>query len=568
MKKRLFLQIFSLTLFSALLIFVFGVVSVKQNAKSIVNEKLDEETRIVCAFVSTSDDYSEIIKYRKDVALRITVIDLNGNVLFDSNTSAKLENHLDREEVKNALNDTPRVVERYSETLGADMAYYALKTEDNGGNTVVVRLAVRGSRIDEYLGITIPVFSIVLVVSLIVSFVVSDVLSKKIANKVTDIGNSLKSLNDGTYTPIKTDSSEPELYGVLNEINELNENTRQYIAGVRAERAKLDAVLENVSQGIIAVDEKNKIVFVNESALSIFDGTADIIGKDLVYLIDDMSLLEKIPDITEDNYSTERNYKGRVLSFMIKKAEKDAFDFGVSFIIVITDITEEKEIARQKSDFFANASHELKTPVAVMQGLSELLLTKDCFDETTRKRIDRIHGESIRLASLIEDMLKLSKLETVTQKDRITSVVDLEKITKEVFGELSTIIEEKSISVDVEGNGKIVADERDVYELIQNICTNAVNYNKPDGSVTVYIEDAESTVTLKVADTGIGIDKESLPRLCERFYRVDKSRSKKTGGTGLGLAIVKHICVLYGASLNIESVQDRGTVVTVTFFKR
>ena len=223
---------------------------------------------------------------------------------------------------------------------------------------------------------------------------------------------------------------------------------------------------------------------------------------------------------------------------------------------------------KQKSDFFANASHELKTPVAVMQGLSEILLTKETLDDGSKKQVDRIHKESLRLASLISDMLKLSKLENGEETELVLADVNLRETVEEVLAELSTKLVEKNITATVTGNATVVADSKKIFELVENLCSNAINYNKDNGKITVSIVEETDGVELKVSDTGIGIEKENIPRLCERFYRVDKSRSKKTGGTGLGLAIVKHICALYDADLSIESDVGIGTTITVVFNKK
>ncbi len=226
----------------------------------------------------------------------------------------------------------------------------------------------------------------------------------------------------------------------------------------------------------------------------------------------------------------------------------------------------EKEVAKQKSEFFANASHELKTPITVMRGLTELLLQEEGVSDKERKQLERIHKESIRMGSLISDMLKISKLER-GEEEEIRENVDVKGVVNEVIAELSEEMQKKGISVQCEGQVTVLADAKKIFELAQNLISNAVNYNKENGWIKITLSQTERERTICVADSGIGIEKEHLPRLCERFYRVDKSRSKKTGGTGLGLSIVKHICALYGAKLDIQSEWGVGTSVTVTFKK-
>ena len=565
MKKKTLLQILSLTFISVLVMFIFGIVAVNVNAKAMMKERLAEETELACSLVQTEEDFSVFARYSNNDAFRVTIIDLSGNVLFESDTKSPLENHIDREEVKNALNGKPQTVERYSETFGCNMTYYALKTELSDGTEIILRLAIKSSQINGYLKVALPILIVVLVVCLIASIVISNVLSNKISRKITEVGDSLRSLNEGNYIPIKTDSGEPELYSVLNEINELNANTHTHIQRVQEEHNKLNTVLENVSQGIVAIDEQKKIIFVNKSISTIFDSTENVTGKDFIYLIDDLPLCEKIARHLGENYVSEYTYKNKELSVVIRKV--DSQSDNVYSIVIITDITKEKAMQKQKSDFFANASHELKTPVAVMQGLSELLLAKETLDEGSKKQVDRIHKESLRLASLISDMLKLSKLENGEDIDMIHSPVDVKAVADEVALELASELKKKNITLEVKGSGTVLADSKKIFEVVENLCSNAIHYNVENGKITVEISEDKKETKIIVADTGIGIEKENIPRLCERFYRVDKSRSKKTGGTGLGLAIVKHICALYNAELSIESEIGIGTTISIVFRK-
>lgn len=567
MKKKIFLRFFAVTLISVLLMFIFSLVAVDLNTKKEVNAHLREETELAAALVNGRSDFSSFDKYNNDPDLRITVCDINGNVIYESDTTAELENHADREEIINAIAGEPATVERYSNTFKCNMTYYAVKTTLSDGDIVILRLAVRSSQVTSYITALVPLLIAVLVVSLIISFILSNILAKSISAKVTEIGESLKSLNDGEYAPIKTDMSEPELFAVLDQINELNSNIHSHIRIADAERVKLNTVLDNVSQSIIAIDRHKRIVFANKSALTAFNGTSRDIGRDLVFLIDDLTVYERITRYLEENYNFTCAYNKMQLSVVISKVTDPTISDDISAILIITDITKEKMIERQKSDFFANASHELKTPVTVMQGFSEVLLNKDDIDEGSKKQIARIYKESMRLGSLISDMLTLSKIECGETQERSLAEVSLDAVAGEVIGELSEEIKKNNISTSIEGRATITADSGMIYELVENLVSNAVKYNKNGGSVIVSITNSDAGVCLQVKDTGIGIEKEHLPRLCERFYRVDKSHSKRIGGTGLGLAIVKHICAVSGAELSIESDFGIGTTATIVFPK-
>ena len=565
MKKKIFFQFFIVTLLSVLLMFIFGIVAVNVNAKTMIRERLEKETELACSLIQSKDDFQNFSRYEKDDAFRITIVDLDGNVLYESDTKSPLENHVDREEIKNAINNNPKAVERFSETFGANMTYYALKTTLSSGEEIIVRLAIKSSQINGYLFVALPILVAVLIVSLIASLIISNVLSNKISGKIVEVGESLKSLNKGAYKPIIANSREIELYSVLNEINELNESTHAHIQNVDRERDKLNTVLENVSQGIVAIDENKKIVFANKSVSDIFGSNDSVTGKDLIYLIDDIALCEKITRHLGENYQAEYVYKEKELSVCLRVTENHKSSGDVSSIVIITDITKEKAIQKQKSDFFANASHELKTPVTVMQGLSELLLAKDGIDEVSKKQLERIHKESLRLADLISDMLKLSNLERGEENESEFSSFEIRCVVEEVVSGLSPEMKKKNVTAKIDGNAKLYSDLKKVFEIVENLCSNAVHYNKENGKIYIDINSDGVKTVLKISDTGIGIKKEHLPRLCERFYRVDKSRSKKTGGTGLGLAIVKHICATLGAEFSIESEFGIGTTATIVF---
>ncbi len=564
MKRKIFFRFFAVTLASTLLMFIFGFLAIKLNAEKMMTERLIEETKIVALLLNDEGEFDEFKVYEGNDKFRVTIFDTNGNVLLESDTRGELENHLDREEFQNALNDTPKTIKRYSETFDCEMTYYAMKVKLDSGKTVILRLAIRSSEISSYLTLILPLLIVVLFVALVLSIIISHFLSLGISERIVKVGNSLKSLNKGEYVPIEAKASEPEFYSVLCEINELNESTHAHIREMEREHKKLNKLLENISQGIIAINDKGEAVFANKSATTILDSTFKS-GKSLLELIDNVELYNKISEHLSENATIEFKLHDRYLAITTHEVAKD--DIKISSIIIITDITNERLIAKQKSEFFANASHELKTPITVMQGLSELLLGDEEISAATAKRVERIHKESIRLGSLISDMLKLSRLERGEEPELLSININLGDTFKEAFDELSEKMEQKNISYELIGNATISADPKKIYEIASNLCSNAVNYNKQNGSIRVELSENEESATISISDTGIGIDKKHIPMLCQRFYRVDKSHSKKTGGTGLGLAIVKHICALYGATLEIESELDVGTTIKVVFKK-
>jgi two-component system phosphate regulon sensor histidine kinase PhoR len=231
-------------------------------------------------------------------------------------------------------------------------------------------------------------------------------------------------------------------------------------------------------------------------------------------------------------------------------------------MVVMSDVTENRENAKRREEFFANASHELKTPLTAIKGFNELAAINNK-DEGINKYIGSITRETDRMLSLIGDMLKLSELENT--QDINPAPVSIAKVVNEVRETLSTSITEKEINVELVGDGTVEAEPGHVYELVKNLLENAVRYNNQGGRISVTIENNKRNVWLFVFDDGIGISPEEQTRIFERFYRVEKSRSQRSGGTGLGLSIVKHICALYGWKLSLKSKLGVGTEITVVF---
>lgn len=410
----------------------------------------------------------------------------------------------------------------------------------------------------------------VLATAAIVVLAVNGIYAKETKKRAEEVKNSLQSISQGHYRPIKTDSKNPEMYAIYNEINELADGFLNAMRASDAERKKLNFVLNNVSQCILAVDENNVVKIMNAPAKKLFSRDDSFVGRDLYFAVSDAKLLSKIAHALKNGPSSfEYRMDDKYLLVDICRTEGGIHD-EITDIIIISDVSSEKLAAKQRSDFFSNAGHELKTPLTSIQGLTELLLVKIDPESSAYKYAQRIHNEAERLGSLVMDMLKLSNIENLQSlkaAEESATEVELSDIAAEVIEALEAEAAKKNLTVRLEGKGTVLADPRKIYEIINNLYSNAVNYNVLNGSIKVSIEKTDEGTVLKVADTGIGIDKKHIPRLCERFYRVDKSRSKKTGGTGLGLAIVKHVCALYGAELNISSEEGVGTTVTVVFKK-
>lgn len=563
MKKKIFLTVALLGIAVSLLVFAAGLLAVSMSSKNTVRDRLTAETKLACALIRDRDDVELLKKFDGSNVYRITVIGETGDVLLETDVREQMENHLSREEVAAAMKDSPKVVERYSSSAHKKMFYYAEKITLSDGETIVVRLSLPTGIVGGYVELILPVFVVLLLIVIGLSFESSGRIASSVTKKFECVSESVKSLSDGDYKPIEADSRDPELYSVMCGINGLNADIARHLEREESDRRKFEIVLENMDRGVAALDKDDNVVFANKSAATLLGGAIRK-GENAVYLVGDASVYEKIIKNSGKNAAFECEILGKELLVAMKSIDDELLKKEISTIIMISDVTAEKSAARQKSEFFANASHELKTPVTAIMGLSELLLQKDDLGESVRKKIATVYSESVRMSELIADMLRLSDVER-GDKPQIRADVDLRKIADDVVSVLSVKAEQKHVSLFAEGTAFAKIDKTDARELIENLASNAINYNKENGEAKIMLSEEDGKAAIAVSDTGIGIEQQHIPHLCERFYRVDKSRSRGSGGTGLGLAIVKHICMRYGATLKIESTFGQGTTVTITF---
>ena len=563
MKKKIFLTVALLGIAVSLLVFAAGLLAVSMSSKNTVRDRLTAETKLACALIRDRDDVELLKKFDGSNVYRITVIGETGDVLLETDVREQMENHLSREEVAAAMKDCPKVVERYSSSAHKKMFYYAEKITLSDGETIVVRLSLPTGIVGGYVELILPVFVVLLLIVIGLSFESSGRIATSVTKKFESVSESVKSLSDGDYKPIEADSRDPELYSVMCGINGLNADIARHLEREESDRRKFEIVLENMDRGVAALDKDDNVVFANKSAATLLGGAIRK-SENAVYLVGDASVYEKIIKNSGKNAAFECEILGKELLVAMKSIDDELLKKEISTIIMISDVTAEKSAARQKSEFFANASHELKTPVTAIMGLSELLLQKDDLGESVRKKIATVYSESVRMSELIADMLRLSDVER-GDKPQISAAVDLRKIADDVVSVLSVKAEQKHVSLFAEGTAFAKIDKTDARELIENLASNAINYNKENGEAKIMLSEEDGKAAIAVSDTGIGIEQQHIPHLCERFYRVDKSRSRGSGGTGLGLAIVKHICMRYGATLKIESTFGQGTTVTITF---
>jgi two-component system phosphate regulon sensor histidine kinase PhoR len=563
MRKRLFIYTTVIIFAGLLSFFAASAYVTSANNISLAKDTVIEITQIYAGLYNADTDISSFVKIESDT--RITVIAADGAVLADSRplNMSTVENHLERPEVQAAANGSPNAFVRRSDSLGIDFIYYALKVE-SGESYIFIRTAIPVTKIDAYLFASLPLLVIILVIVAVLCFIFMRGIINRVTKPFNSVERKLRLLSNGEYA---AESVEPvagsyeEIDKIVREIDEVALVLQNSFDSLRSEKTKLDYILNNISDGIFAVDENKNITLINASALDIFGVTPDITGKNINYL----SYGKAINGAVEDCVNLAKNalfefvMNGSIYLVTVKRLTDTELT-----MIVLSDITENRENAKRRGEFFANASHELKTPLTAIKGFNELTAINNK-DENIRKFIDSIARETDRMLSLIGDMLKLSELENMQVSKSNSAAVSLAKIVSEVHETMSAAISDKGITFETTGDAVVTAGQEHIYELVKNLIENAVRYTNQNGRVSVTVENEKNNIRLIVSDNGIGIPPDEQIRIFERFYRVEKSRSQKNGGTGLGLSIVKHICALYDWKLSLKSKLGIGTEVIVAF---
>lgn len=553
MKNKIVIFNIVIVTLALLIVFFSGISLIKKSHLEEAEKQIVTVTDVYAA------NYSDNITATAPKDIRITVIDENKTVIADSQDNSLVgKPHENREEITAAWEGNPKVVTRKSESLGADMVYYAKKVTV-GDTFVIVRAAIKVEEINQYVFNALPTYVYVLISVLFVSYIAGILATVNLIKPLEEVKNTLAAVNNGEKISCSYDKeSDPDVREMLGEIADVGEKLQNSINEANAERERLNYVLANVSDGITVIDANGIVTVMNKVACGVFGGDG-FIGRKYTALTADEKFLSEISETISlrEPRSFECESEGNIYMVTARALENS---FAV---IVLTDITQIRNGEKMREEFFANASHELKTPLTAIKGFNDLIALKTS-DEEIKSFTAKSDKEITRLVSLIGDMLDLSKLENGV---KITDAEDLDlgKIATEVAESLAPLAASKKISVSVSGNGIVRMEREHAVELVKNLVENAIRYNNENGKVEVSVLNDGGNVVLRVKDNGIGIEEEHLGRIFERFYRVNKSRSRETGGTGLGLSIVKHVCALYNAEPVVHSRYGEGTTVEVKF---
>ncbi len=556
MRKRLLATSIITSLVVLLLMFFGGIYLSSKD-----NEQYAKNTAIECAvtFKEFYEQHGEIA-VPEDVSYRVTMIKPSGMVIFDNDVSSvsSMENHSDRPEVVAALADAPKAEIRHSQTLGVDMVYYALKANYQGED-VIIRIAFSLASVQAYFHDSIPLLFFEFFLIAILGVAITVIFGSLSLRPLKLVKSSLEAVNRGEYTSIETLTGDAEIDGLLEEINDINRGVLKSFAKVQSEQTKLNYVLDNIADGIVAINGRNQISAINKSAQKIFGVTEITVGKPIEYLSGYSQFVSVMQNKDDQIFELELEKKTYLCFLNFLENPTKSFNRVLS----IRDITERKQAENMRSEFFANASHELKTPLTVVSGFMEIL-SVSIKQPKQSDMIEKVLSETRRMKTLIEDMLELSNLENHAEMQAETC--NISHTCSEVFETLSIESYKKNIKLTKDCDVKLKIAPNHLYELIKNLVENGVKYGKTSGSGFVHVSASQTRnhTRIVISDNGIGIDKKHQDRIFERFYRVEKSRSRATGGTGLGLSIVKHIVDLYGGTYSLASTAGRGTVISVT----
>ena len=477
---------------------------------------------------------------------RVTWIDTDGTVLFDTQVDqTAMENHADREEIREAMGTGTGSAVRTSSTLTVQTFYEAHRLKDG----TVLRISTsQESAWFLMIGMLWPV-------ALIAMFAIglSAVLARRMARKIVEPLNTLD-----LEQPLKNDVYE-EISPLLHRIHRQHNQITAQMEALRRKTDEFEQITGNMQEGLVLLSSEGTILSINPTAKRLFEAGDDCIGKNFLSIDRSSSMRTAVNDALDKGRGFARMKRnGRDHQLDLSRIRSDGVVIGA--VVLAFDITERLRAEQMRREFSANVSHELKTPLQSIIGSAELLENGLGKPEDVPRFVGHIRKEASRLVDLIGDIIRLSRLDEGVELPK--EAVDMLALAEEVKNDLGPGAAQKGVRVEVSGAGSTIQGVRRLlYEIIYDLCDNAIKYNVPGGSVHVRIGQNELTVS----DTGIGIPAEHQDRVFERFYRVDKSHSKASGGTGLGLSIVKHAVAYHKASLKLESTPGKGTTVTVTF---
>ncbi len=500
-----------------------------------------------------------IKKLGKETQTGITVIAPDGSVLADSEEDPQLmENYSHRPEVISALKTGYGESIRYSSTVSSDMLYVAMPLKDDGEIKGVIRMSLFLNNFEAFYRNLRGKIVISSVIFSLISFFVVFFLSRRFTKSITHLSEAAHRLAFGDYDTKVFLKRKDELKDLAESFNFMAGQIKSSFEELKRQRAELDAIVNSMSEGLIVIDREGNILLSNKSFKKI-SGVNKTEGKKLVEVFRSAEFNEALRQFQMDKKPSTREikYNDNFYACNFTSVNDDLT------VVIMHDISEIKRLEKIKRDFVSNISHELRTPLTAIKGFVETI--EETPHEKHRAYIEIIKRNTDRLINIVKDLLVLSEVEEPEIKP-LMERTDLKELLERIAKLFEKQLREKSLylKIDIEDDAKtLIADPFKLEQLFVNLIDNGIKYTEK-GGISIGIRKEDGNVKIEIEDTGIGIPEEHLPRIFERFYVVDKSRSRGSGGTGLGLSIVKHIVLLHNGSIDVKSTPGKGTRFTIT----
>ncbi|EGC1347386.1 PAS domain-containing protein [Listeria monocytogenes] len=514
----------------------------------------------------------------EDIDARITVIDSEGDVVADTKKDPeKLDNHMNRPEVTDILKkgESVGISIRESDSLGYSMLYVAVPVKHQGKTDGVLRISISLESVDAAVAKLWGNLALIFGIALVIIAAISVFIARKITRPVREIIEVSTDLANHKYDSRIHGKISGELQDLSISVNTLAESLETQMFEIKQNEQRLNAIVQNLVSGVMLINVDKQVIMTNRTMYQIL-GETEITGKPFYEVIKSFALSQLI----EGTFETKTIQQKEIILYFPREMILDASVSPIlgengeitGIILLLHDITQIRHLENVRSEFVTNVSHELKTPVTALKGFAETLLDGAMYDEVLLKKfLTIIKEESDRLHRLIMDILALSRIEQNPVAENV-ELVDVDEVIEQSARTIFEMATEKNIRVTIpektSGSVMIETDRDKLQQIIINLLSNAINYTPVDGKVEVKLIEQEAEVIIEVTDNGIGIPAKDIDRVFERFYRVDKARSRHSGGTGLGLSIVKHLVENCGGRIEVESQEEVGSTFRVTLPKK
>ena len=500
---------------------------------------------------------------------RFTVIKVDGTVVYDSSRPvSELDNHRNRPEVLQASSSGRGEAERYSQSVDTVQLYIAQRIDEGLEPLGYVRLSSAVSLLSDELAVLGRQLVFVILITLSVIFVSSYLLSRRFYQPIAAATIYARKIAEGNYQLRLPGRTQDEVGVLERSLNELARRTEDRMERIVESRNQLEAILSGLEEGVVALVKNETVAHINRAAIQLLNLKGDVVGKkvwEAIRITKVQSMLEAaLHDSIEPDRSLMVNDRSLEVSILTMNAKGENHD---GIILVFQDMTERYRLDTIRSDFVANASHELKTPLAAIKGIIETIIDDDAMPpEVARKFFNRVLSQTNRLNKIVQDLMQLSRFDSFRDREVNLERVDLVPVLRQVYSAFKLTAEEQQVELVLETEQEkamVLGDSEALSQLLANLVLNGIKYTYPNTTVTMRLIVEKNFILVRVEDEGIGISPTEQQRIFERFYRVDLARSRELGGTGLGLSIVKHIADLHDGSVQVSSEEGKGSIFTL-----